>query len=228
MNFSKHWIMAGILMSAATAHAATAVSTFDSDTDGWVSFQNNGTPVDWISTGGNPAGHIAVSDFSGGWAYVAAPAKFLAPASYGGVFAFDLKYLNDSPNVLPTIYNVRIGIAGNGLFLITESTLPTPDWTHYAFQLDTSSNLRKFSDLSQNYDAGAPAPSQAEIEGVLANLTGIFIATDYSNGTTDQGQVDRSFIDNVQFGDPVATPEPASLSILGVGVAALLMRKRLK
>jgi hypothetical protein len=225
MMKSAKLILLAAALSPAVANAATAISTFDSDADGWVTFQNNGQPIDWISTGGNPGGHIAASDFSGGWAYVAAPAKFLAPAAYGGTFAFDLKYLNDSPSVVPTIYNVRIGITGNGLFLITESTLPTADWTHYEFKLDTSSNLRKFSDLSQNYDAGAPAPSQSEIEGVLANLTGIFIATDYSNGTTDQGQVDRSFIDNVQFGDPVV-PEPASLGVLAIGGAALLVRRR--
>lgn len=203
MNFTKRSFVAlttilGCVLGFSSASFG-ADSTFDSDNEGWVSFQNGGAVVVHVTTGGNPGGYISSVDISDDWGYVLAPITFNAPALYGGELTFDLRAFTSEPVSWPIIYDVRVGLVGDGLTLINESTTPTGQWTGYSFALDENSGWRKFSSLDQNYTTGAPVPTQAEIQGVLANLTGVYIAADYTNGTTDEGVTETTEIDNVRI-----------------------------
>lgn len=218
-------IAAAIVTTCCTGVFAKAdiTSEFDVDKDGWTLFQNSGPNFDWIAVGGNPAGHIGSTDNTSDWAYVQAPAKFLTPARYDGKFSFDLRHDNlDQPAGFPGIFNVRVGLQGAGLTLINEGPLPTTSWTNYDFILNETSaaGWRKFSNLSQNYSPGAPQATQAEMQAVLAGLTRIVIATDYTLASTDSNvpEVDRTYLDNVRL---TTIPEPATLLLVSAVLFAV-------
>ncbi|MBS1829537.1 MAG: PEP-CTERM sorting domain-containing protein [Acidobacteria bacterium] len=221
----------GLLIAGMTCCAFGNVSsTFDTNNDGWTLFQNSGPNFDWIASGGNPGGHIGATDNTSDWAYVSAPSKFVTAAQYNQTFSFDLRHDNlQQPTGFPGIFSVRVGLQGAGFTLINEGALPTLNWLNYSFQLNESSaaGWRKFSNLSQNYSAGAPLVTQAEMQAVLAGLTRIVISTDYTLASTDSNvpQIDRTYIDNVLL-TTAETPEPATLAMLGFGMAAWVMMRR--
>jgi hypothetical protein len=216
------------LSLAATAASATSVvSTFDSDADGWTSFGNGGTVVSWSSAGGNPGGQIGMSDVTGDWGYFQAPSQFLGPAEYGGTLSFDLRHTNSAPTAFPVQYRVRVGLQGNGVTLISESLLPTQDWLNYAFSLTETAGWRVFGNLGQNYSTGAPMVTQAGMQAILANLTRIVIAADYTDGCTLCGppSTETTYLDNVRI-DVAAIPLPATLPLLLLGAGALALAGR--
>ncbi len=225
--------LALLIAGLTTCALGDVISTFDTDKDGWTLFQNAGPSFDWIASGGNPAGHIGATDNTSDWAYVSAPSKFVTAAQYNQTFSFDLRHDNlQQPVGFPGIFNVRVGLQGAGFTLINEGALPTLNWVNYSFPLNESSaaGWRKFSNLSQNYSAGAPLASQAEMLAVLAGLSRIVISTDYTLASTDSNvpQIDRTYIDNVLL-TTTETPEPATFAMLGFGLAVWgMMRRRHK
>ena len=215
-------VLTSSLLFLATSGLTQVTSDFSSGADGWTTFGNGGIAVTYHSTGGNPGGHISTVDQTSDWAYLRAPAKFLAPAPYGGEFSFDLRIFNSNPGQYPNIYNVRAALVGGGLTLINESTLPGTAFQHYTFSLTETAGWRIFSSLSQNYNPANPAPTQAQMQNVLANLSGVFIAADYSDGTfVDNGATDQAFVDNVAI-----VPEPASALLVLVGAAMIALKLR--
>jgi Laminin B (Domain IV)/PEP-CTERM motif len=207
---------------------ADIVSTFDTNLEGWTQFQNSGANFDWIASGGNPAGHLGVTDNTSDWAYVQAPTVFLTPALYNGTFSFDLRHDNlQEPAGFPGIFNVRVGMQGAGLTLINEGPLPTLGWVNYSFQLNESSGAgwRVFSNLSQNYSLTAPQATLAEMQSVLAGLSRLVIATDYTFASTSSNvpEIDRTYIDNVRL---TTVPEPSGIALAGIaGVLGLASRR---
>jgi hypothetical protein len=227
--FNISSVRAALLVAAAlpilfTTSAATAgvVSTFDVDAEGWTTFQNGGASVQYFPSGGNPGGYIGATDNTSDWAYLQAPSKFLVPAGYNGTLSFDLRIFNSDPAGFPNVYSVRVGLQGAGLTLINESVFPTTDWLNYSFNLNETSGWRIFSDLSQNYSAAAPAPTQSQMQAVLQNITLLVIATDYSNGDlADNSAIDTTNLDNVQLSTAAQTPLPAALPLFATGLGLL-------
>jgi hypothetical protein len=206
--------------TASTARAAV-ISTFETGDEGWTTFQNVLATVQYFSSGGNPNGHIAAKDETPEWAYLQAPSKFLVPAEYNGTFSFSLKTLNTEG----LQYKVRVGLQGNGLTLISESTFPSTSWTNYSFALNDSlsSGWRVFTNLNQDYLLGtSSAVTQSQMQSVLANLTRIVIATDYSDGYGNVAPNDTTYLDNVSLSTS-EVPLPAALPLFATGLGVLGM-----
>lgn len=217
------WLSLAFVLLASAARA-DVISNFNVDDEGWTAFQNAGAPVQYFASGGNPGGYIGVTDYTDEWAYLQAPSKFLVPAQYNGSLSFDLQFLNDQPAQFPTIYSVRVGLQGAGLTLINEGALPATTWLNYSFALDELAGWRKFSSLSQNYSAANPIPTQAEMQAVLANLTRVAIATDYTDtflNATPSG-LEVTYIDNVRL---TTVPEPSVLAFFALAGGAFLARR---
>ena len=204
---------------ASPASASMIVeSTFDSDNEGWTSFQNGGAAVEFSATGGNPDGHVSVEDLIGLWAYLRGPAKFRVPAQYDGELSFDLRHEFDSLEVNTA---VRAALVGDGLILINQAVFPTDAWENYSFMLSESAGWLVFPSLDQAFDDTLPVPSQAQMKSVLLNLEELYILSDYTNGNRANGRIDQTFIDNVRF-TVAEVPEPLGMLFLAKGIAVLL------
>jgi hypothetical protein len=207
---------------------ADIVSTFDTDNEGRVSFQNGGTAIQFNATGGNLGGYISVQDRTIGWVYLQAPSNFLVPAQYNGTFSFDLEVYSGNPAIFPDKHNVKGALVGNRLTLIDELTLPATSWTRYSFPLNETSGWGIFSNLSQNYNSSVHTPTKDQLQGVLANLKSVYLAADYSNNwyndSTYPGIVDQTSVDNVRLTTAVAEPVTMLLLVLGLIVLAGVRR----
>jgi hypothetical protein len=216
------WSVA-MLVCHFTSAQADIISTFDADNEGWTTFQNAGAPVTFHATGGNPGGYVSVIDQSNDWGYVQAPSKFLVPAIYGGSFSFDLRASTSDSINYPIQFSVRAALVGNGMTLINELGIPDGTWTNYSFTLNELAGWRVFSNLNQNYSPGAPKPTQSEMQGVLANPSGLFIAADYTNGTTLQNVTEETHLDNIRLS---AVPEPSSAVLIVIAAAGFWLVRR--
>lgn len=200
------------------AASFAAESTFDVNADGWqtcnVDFgfgptlAEDFTPANYRATEGNPPGSIAVGDSLGGWGFFAAPSKFLGDQSttFGGALSFDT-YSTSSDGV---VYPSAILTSGTtALFAL--SAPPAATWTNVSISL-TGAAWSLSSGLG-----GAPI-ADSLLQSVLSNLDGIYIEADWLTQPTE-----TTGLDNVRLS---SVPEPASMVALGLGLAALLRRRK--
>ena len=215
-----------LLALAPAARAdAIAVSTFDTDAEGWNAVSVNGTHQvvgtaarSHTATGGNPGGAIFGSDFSSGTWYFNAPTAFLGnmSAAYNGSLSFDLRRSGG------TLFNAAdvVLVGGNPGNLITLTydiaNAPTSAWTSFDVWLNES-----------GWRVGTLAGPQAtaeQMQTVLAALSALRIRGEYGAGA------DTEHLDNVSLNGepPEPTPEPAALALMGTGLAgcAIIARRK--
>lgn len=214
----------GLLLAGESRHAMGQVitSTFDAGVQGWVGTGNGAGTIDHTPAGGNPGGAISATDIDDGFSYFVAPSAFLVSNLYGQTVSFDLKTTATGNNAIA--FPVQLTLTGGGLTLIGGRTLPTDSFVNYSFSLTETDNWRLYPDRNNSYSpVGGVAPTLAQVQTVMNNLTGLLIGADYTSGTTATGTTEITTIDNVVL----TIPEPASVCLAVVAVAgAWLLRRR--
>jgi hypothetical protein len=192
--------------SVADARAGFVTSTFDSDAEGWTTF--NDANALYSSTFGNPAGSFEGIDRVNSvvW-YFDAPAKFLGDQSsnFGAPLSYDIWVSDYNPA------NTVVGdvvIRGNGLQLKWREAAPVADaWTTQTVILDSTGGWERSAD-------DVPA-TEAELRLVLSNLQFLRIRGEYHSGP------DHGFLDNVTLGTAPA-PEPSSVALANIGLMGVI------
>ncbi|MFN0212902.1 MAG: laminin B domain-containing protein [Saprospiraceae bacterium] len=165
--------------------ASAQISTFDFDNEGWrCDGDPESTSAFWIANGGNPAGHIRMTDAStGGTWYFIAPAKFRGPKcdAYGKFLRYD--QFADNHSNANTFADVEL--KGGGLTLVFDHPiLPNATWTHYDLFLREDAGWRI------NTTNGF-VPTQAQFKQVLSNITSIRIRGEFHHFAVDFGGLDN-------------------------------------
>lgn len=204
------WLL--LLASCPMGATAAAISTFDTDTDGWThaSGGDPGTTVTWSATGGKPGGRAVLTDASqGNGDYFAAPAKFLGNDlfAYGKQLTFDIADIIAAP---ASATSEAVAILGDGIILTHGIAPLTPNvYESVAITLDEQSGWTILN---------GGAPTLQQFQGVLSNVTELLIQGDFSGGR------DVASLDNVALG----VPEPAALTLMmiaGIGMIAVFLRR---
>jgi laminin B (domain IV) len=137
-----------LLFVAYPLRAAATISTFNTDTEGWSAVGDVAGPVTWLSSGGNPAGHIELTDqVIGGVTYFVAPAKFHGnySSAYGTSLTFDLRQsYTGSPNQFD---DSDVILVGGGLTLVFDTPMNPANngWTLYNVPLSFVGMARFYS-----------------------------------------------------------------------------------
>ncbi|HEY4235697.1 MAG TPA: laminin B domain-containing protein [Lacipirellulaceae bacterium] len=205
MTNKRHanWIVwLGVTVAAhGTAHFALAMfpaDTFDADNQGWAvvgSGTDYGPPSgDGFAAGwderGNPGGAVSIGDYYYS-TWLSAPIPFLGNQAdmYGKSFSYDIyiRYSDTTSFPYPSA-----AISGNGLNLVyTIATPPLYTWDRRVVTFNP--NLWRV-----DVGAGAPQPGRvptaAEMQGVLGNLTALYLLTEWRTGPDDTS------LDNVGVG----------------------------
>jgi hypothetical protein len=192
---------------AGVANAATIISTFDSDLEGWTKGPEGA--FNYISTGGNPGGYALYS-------VVGAPSNIIAPDAFlgnlsaydGGTFSWDGVATDEGSGSVPGSYaygKVTVtGTAGSA----TSALIPSAD----------RPTLAGWSSYSHDFTAADFGKTEGEWDAILANVTSITLGGNAYGGSENLGY------DNIALN--AAVPEPSSTALLGLGGLALILRRR--
>ena len=206
-----------LLLAALAALAPAAVSTFDTDDEGWriADFdfatatatlydpsvvRPSFLPGGWITTGDEAP-----------WCFLAAPAKFLGDASsaLGTDLTYDTFVDENDGERYPAVV-----LQGAGMTAFHVSNPPGVDWTAVSIPLVGSS-------WSTAMDGSGAALTDAQLEALLGNLTGLFIEADW----TALSLTETTGLDNVRL-RTAPVPEPASLAAVALAAFAVRRRRR--
>ncbi|MHB1157684.1 MAG: laminin B domain-containing protein [Phycisphaerales bacterium] len=227
------------LMTFTIARADVLVeTTFDSDRQDWSPGfpAGTGTGDFWKSTGGNPNG--AVRSFDRPDPSAGYPSWFFGnsttfngdrSAAYNGTLTFDLRsngsgdlktnaaYSGSAYDVLMT-GSITINSVLTSVFLAYVGlTAPTADvWTPYSLTLNETASGWHYNTAWFAFPSNWAAPTQAQFQGALSNISQIQIRGDYwlADETT--------WLDNVSLS---SVPEPTTLGLLALGCLAAIQRK---
>jgi len=188
------------------AHASVIRSGFDTDLEGWTSF-DGGSEVH-VASGGNPSGYLEMTDVGLGSMQAIAPSAFLGnlTAYLGGALSFDALQSNQDSSDWGGFGTVRLSNGGLTAVLdIAPDGAPGGSWNTYSAALD-------------------PALwSGDSLSAVLANLTGISIELEDHDGVSEVVGFDNFTLTSAR----TEVPEPGTLALLaGAGLVAGLRRRR--
>ena len=145
---------------------------------------------DYLSTGGNPGGHVCATDDVGPQGDVwfwRAPAKFLGNVSgaYGRPLTFDLK---QTPIITQFDWDDVVLIGGGITLVFNTPYNPGIGWTSYSVMLHESAGWKNIATNS--------APTHAEMLAVVSSLSELRIRGEY------EILADTGCLDNVVLGVP--------------------------
>ncbi len=185
-----------LVLTGATALGADTTAAFTGSNLGWTASEINPTahitsyttspaPAAWDSVNGLPAGSLREPDLGNQWTCVSPPASAhgnWAP-SFGGQIKFDT-YVRHSSSLTWPAFALR----GRNITLYCSKAPPTLNtWT------TMSATLAGAGWRVNNWETG-PIATNAQMLEVLADLRGIFLFTEWMNGTPDDSNADNFFM----------------------------------
>ncbi len=231
MNW-KSLSCAVLLLAALPALGLEVKSDFaTSGVDGWSSY-SGGDPssvLSWVAPG-----HLQLVEGAiGKKDYFQASSAFTGNKAlwYGGTLSFDL-YVSDASNATNWRDDVvLIGTNGTRLIHSFGGDRPGIQWGTRTLSLsvgdwyfDTANHTATADSASWKWQTPTAPPrlaTEAEIRGVLANISLLLIKADHRAG----GEV--NYLDNVVMAAPVPEPGVAAVgAVLGAGALWRLRRKR--
>ena len=238
----RNGALAAVVLTATLPGAAAAAPfnyTFDTDAQGWVAVAAGpGQTTVYSPTGGSPGGFVGAQHFintgtgtgtlTGSLGVSRAIA--LDAADYGGTFSFDAKVVSNDPAIYdPGLSVLRLsGSAASGLpfdFILQLSGPLTSAFGTSSFTLGTAANWY----FSYMLDPMSPrTATQADFLAYLPLVTSVSVQTSFKIDRGTNGAISVGF-DNISLTAPPTTPtpvpEPATLTLLGAGLASVIARR---
>jgi hypothetical protein len=204
------------LLAGGVGARADVSDTFSVDGAGWTHIGDNTNPPAYNVTGGNPGGYISIADpATGSDDYFVAPSKYLGndSAYAGGTMSWDI-LLSTNANT----FDYDLILVGNGEEL--DYAYPLANLPTAGSWITTTVTLAPGDPNWRVNEIFGDDPTMADFANVLSNLSELHILSDYAFGPETDG------LDNVVLHASAATPEPASLGLLGIGAALFLVFRR--
>lgn len=189
-----------LVATSAVPPDAVAYSGFDKDASGWtVQGDSDATSVkpDFDGRGGNPGGLITAKDeVTGGTWYFVAPSRYLGDASSAAGKSLRWDVLTTDASSPYEAFDVML--EGGGKVLVTSQPKDPKAgaWTTRSVLLDTGAwRIAPDAEVNPEIDVSdLPEATRADIETVLADLSGLRIRGEFNDGP------DTGSLDNVVLG----------------------------
>jgi hypothetical protein len=199
-------------ISEASASPIVIISTFDADDEGWTANPGEGS-LAFVGAGGNPGGHIRITDIGvGGIPFGSgafASAAFLGDLSgfIGGTLSLDLATFAGGGGTFASFGEIQLSGGGDTAFFDIAGAAPP---------------LNTWQSFSAPLVAAAWGKTDLEFQNILSNVTSIGIPTDAFDGADTIG------VDNFAIASQ-AVPEPSTAFLIAVGLLSLgTIRRRRK